>query len=214
MHASLRRACYKWYKLSKLLKREGANPHVFGMFHKAVVQTVLLFGCESWTMMGAMWTSLKGFHHRAARRMANVMAYRGPGGGWIYPPLEEALKKTGLCTIEHNVNKCQQQIVDYISTRPIWVHCMSASKKPRTPARNFVARPRPTHQPTRKCHYLHTYKCMVIMFTLQTIWRLKKKLVSRMNHFVLVGNNKRIAEEKIEKWTWRHRADLARVSSK
>jgi len=62
--------------------------------------------------------------------MADLMAYRGPGGGWIYPPLEEALKKAGLHTMEHYVNKRQQRIVDYISTRPIWAHCMVASRKP------------------------------------------------------------------------------------
>jgi len=53
-----------------------------------------------------------------------MMAYRGPGGGWIYPSLEEALKKAGLYTMEHYVNKRQQCIVDYISTR----HCMAASR--------------------------------------------------------------------------------------
>jgi len=30
--------------------------------------------------------------------MADMMAYRGPGGGWIYPSLEEALKKAGVCS--------------------------------------------------------------------------------------------------------------------
>ena len=134
LYTNLRRARYKWYKLQKILKREGANPRIFGMFYKAVVQTVLLFGCESWTMTDGMWTVLKGFHHRAARRMANMMAYRGPGGVWFYPPIEEALKESGLYTIEHYVNKRQQRIVDYISTRPIWMHCMAASKKPGTPA--------------------------------------------------------------------------------
>jgi len=47
LHANLRMARCKWHKLSKLLHREGANPRIFGMFCKAVVQTVLLFGCES-----------------------------------------------------------------------------------------------------------------------------------------------------------------------
>jgi len=130
LYTNLRRARYKWYKLSKLLHIESANPRIFGMFYKAVVQTVLLFGCESWTMTDAMWTVLKGFHYRAARRMADMMAYRGPGGGWIYPSLEEALKKAGLYTMEHYVSKRQQRIVDYISTRPIWMHCMAASRKP------------------------------------------------------------------------------------
>jgi len=125
LFTNLRRACHKWDKLSKLLSREGANPRIFGMFYKTVVQTVLLFGFESWTMTDAMWNVLKGFHHRAARRMADMMACRGPSGGWIYPPLEEALKKVGLYTMEHYVNKRQQGIVDYISTRPICIFVFS-----------------------------------------------------------------------------------------
>jgi len=107
------------------------------MFYKGVVQTVLLFGSESWTITDAMMTVLKGFQHRTARRMANMMAYKGPGDKWIYPPLEEALKKAGLYAMEHCVYKRQQRIVDYISTRPIWAHCMAASKKPGTPARTI-----------------------------------------------------------------------------
>jgi len=137
LYINLRKARHNWYKLSKLLAREGANCGIFGMFYKGVVQTVLLFGCESWTLTEAMWTVLKGFHHWAARRMANMMAYRGPGNKWIYPPLEEVLKKADLYTMEHYVNKRQQRIVDYISTRPIWMHCMAASKKPGTPARTI-----------------------------------------------------------------------------
>jgi Reverse transcriptase (RNA-dependent DNA polymerase) len=135
LYTNLKRARYKWYKLSKLLHREGANSRIFGMFYKAVVQTVLLFGCESWTMTDAMWTVLRGFHHRAARRMANMMAYRTAGGKWVYPPIEEALKKAGLYNIEHYVNKRQYRIVDYIASRPIWAHCMAATKKPGTPAK-------------------------------------------------------------------------------
>jgi len=132
LHTDLRKAPCKWCKLSKLLHGEGAHPRIFGMFHKAVVQTVLLFGCESWTMTDAMWTALKGFHHRAARRMADMMACRGPGGGWICPSLEEALKKAGLCTMEHHVSERQQRIADHISARPIWAHCMATSRKPGT----------------------------------------------------------------------------------
>jgi len=64
--------------------------------------------------------------------MADMMAYRGPGSGWIYPPLEEALKKAGLYTMEHYVSKRQQRIVDYISTRPIWMHCTAARRQPGT----------------------------------------------------------------------------------
>jgi len=70
-----------WHKLSKLLNGECAKPCIFGMFCKAVVHTVLLFGCESWTLTDVMSNVLKGFHCRAAGRVANMMAYKGPGGG-------------------------------------------------------------------------------------------------------------------------------------
>jgi len=131
----LRRASCKWCKLSKLLHREGANPRIFGMFCKAVGPTVSLFGCESWTMTDAMWTVLKGFHHRAVRTMVDMVACRGPGGGWIHPSLEEALKKAGVHTMEHCVSKRQQHTVDCISTRPVWVHCMTARRQPGTSPR-------------------------------------------------------------------------------
>ena len=93
LHTNLRRARHKWYKLSKLLHREGANPRIFSMFYKAVVQTVLIFGCESWTLTDAMWNVLKGFHLWAARRMADMMAHSGPGGGWIYPHLRRPSRR-------------------------------------------------------------------------------------------------------------------------
>jgi len=82
-----------------------------------------------------MRTVLKGFHHRAVRRMADMMAHRGPGSGWIYPSLEEALKKAGVHTMEHYVSKRQQRIVDSISTRRIWMHCMAARRQPGTSPR-------------------------------------------------------------------------------
>jgi len=87
-----------------------------------------LFGCESWTVADAMWTALKGVHHQNGGHDG----LRGPCGGWIYPPLEEALKKAGLCTMEHCVSQRQQRTVDHISTRPVWAHCMAARRKPGT----------------------------------------------------------------------------------
>jgi len=128
--ADLRRARCKGCKLSKLLHGEGANPMIFGMFHMAVVQTVLLFGCASWTVTDAMWTVWKGFHHRAIGRMADMVACRGPGGGWICPSLEKALQKAGVHTMEHCASKRQQHMVDHISARPVWMRCMAATRQP------------------------------------------------------------------------------------
>ena len=56
-----------WAHLSKILGREGANPKASGMFFKAVVQAVLIFGAETWVMTPHMGRSLGGFQHRVAR---------------------------------------------------------------------------------------------------------------------------------------------------
>jgi hypothetical protein len=38
------------------------------MFYKAVVQSVLLFGCVTWVMSKAIMGSLEGFHHYIAQK--------------------------------------------------------------------------------------------------------------------------------------------------
>jgi hypothetical protein len=61
--------------------------------------------------------------------MANMMPRRLPGGKWFYPDIEEAMKAAGMYTIEHYFLKRQARIVNYITNRPIWAHCMAATRK-------------------------------------------------------------------------------------
>ena len=39
-----------WKRMRKILIREGARPRVSGLFFKAVVQSVLIFGVETWVL--------------------------------------------------------------------------------------------------------------------------------------------------------------------
>ena len=50
IQSQLKRARYKWNSISKILKREGANPITMAKFYLAVVQAVLLYGEGSWTI--------------------------------------------------------------------------------------------------------------------------------------------------------------------
>ena len=47
---NLRRARGKWGQLTNILGREGADRRTLGRFYVAVVQTVLLFGSETWVL--------------------------------------------------------------------------------------------------------------------------------------------------------------------
>ena len=45
---NIRKARQLWRRPGKLLCREGAEPAVFAKFYRVVVQTVLLYGAETW----------------------------------------------------------------------------------------------------------------------------------------------------------------------
>ncbi len=67
MRANLKKARKSWARVSSVLRAENASPKVCGVFYKAVVQAVLLFGSETWKLSPASLKSLEGFHIRAAR---------------------------------------------------------------------------------------------------------------------------------------------------
>ena len=77
---NLRKARRVWGRLSRVMKSENASPWVCGLFYKATVQAVLLFGSESWTITPAMRRGLEGFHTRAARRMTGMMPEKDTAG--------------------------------------------------------------------------------------------------------------------------------------
>ena len=56
-----------WKRISVLLRRENLPPRVCGMFYKAVVQSVLLYGSETWTLSASSMKCLEGFHYLASR---------------------------------------------------------------------------------------------------------------------------------------------------
>ena len=47
--------------------------------YKAVTKLVLLYGIESWVVMGEMLNVLEGSHHWATRWIRGMMATRGAG---------------------------------------------------------------------------------------------------------------------------------------
>ena len=80
-------------RMTSILGQEGADPGVSGMFFKAVVQTVLLFGSETWVLTPPHGTVPRKFsaqgciedHHEAAwearRGGMEVSTYGASYGG-------------------------------------------------------------------------------------------------------------------------------------
>ena len=97
---------------------------VSGYFYKAVVQSVLLYCCETWVKTDRVMQALRGFHNRVARRLSGHGAtYDRSSKRWTWPPIEGALRAAGLRSIDHYVAVRERNFVDSFATRPILDLC-------------------------------------------------------------------------------------------
>ncbi len=122
-HKNPQKAKEKWALIARPLLKTGVAPRVVGMFCKAIVQAVLLYGCETWVITPKLLKALEGFHHRMARRISNMMPKRQANGDWYYPPIDKALEKAGLWTMKHYAHTRQSRFAQYVATRPILDRC-------------------------------------------------------------------------------------------
>jgi hypothetical protein len=94
--ARLALARAKWGRMSKVLSTQTASPRVMGKFYTAVLQAILLYGCESWVIPKRTLQRLDAFHHRCARHIAHRHIRRHPDGTWAHPHNADVLRICGL----------------------------------------------------------------------------------------------------------------------
>jgi hypothetical protein len=134
---NLARARQKWASISRILRREGANGRVSGMFYKAVVMSVLLYGSESWVWTSSMVKAVEGFHNRVARRLSGSMPRR-IDGQWVYPPIDEALESASLHPVLHYINVRRAKVWAQARERPIFELCTGTERQPGSPPGTLV----------------------------------------------------------------------------
>ena len=100
VRGNLTKARRVWERISRVLRAENASASVCGMFYKATVQSVLLFGSETWLLSPATLKRLEGFHAKAARRMTGLLPKKAAGGSWKLPKTKTVLAAAGLHRIE------------------------------------------------------------------------------------------------------------------
>ena len=61
---------------------------------------VLLYGSESWLVMGEMLKAIEGFNNRSAISITGMTAQHMTGGDWEWTPVAEALKAAGILKIK------------------------------------------------------------------------------------------------------------------
>ncbi len=72
MRLNLRKERGCWTQILRVLRAENATARTCGMFYKATVQAVLLYGNETWNLSPMSVKRLEGFHIRAAWRMSGL----------------------------------------------------------------------------------------------------------------------------------------------
>ena len=66
----------------KVSDKTGEMVRSHGMLYKAMAQTVLLYGSDSWLVAGAMLKALEGFHYLEAQKIAIMTAWRMENREW------------------------------------------------------------------------------------------------------------------------------------
>lgn len=85
---NIKKAKTQWGRVRRILKLETSSTRVMGNFYKAVVQSVLLFGAETWVLPNTMLRKLEAFHNQVARHIDRdfIRPDLVIEGEWICPP--------------------------------------------------------------------------------------------------------------------------------
>ena len=113
-----------------MLIREVAYDWTLEKFYVAVIQEVLLYGSDTWVLTPRMQMLLGRFHHRVACRLMGRQPRKGRNGGWVYPPLKDAMAEAVLQEVETYVSCCQNTVAQYISTSPTMDLYLEAKWRP------------------------------------------------------------------------------------
>jgi hypothetical protein len=81
-------------RVSQVLTAENTPLMVSAKFYKAIVQSVLVYGSETWNLTTTALAWLEGFHIRTAYRLAEKHKLKkGPHHEWVYPWSSDALQE-------------------------------------------------------------------------------------------------------------------------
>ena len=130
VRSQIKKARGTWARVGQVLQADNTPPKVSAKFYKAVVQSVLFYGSETWNLTKTALARLEGFHVRAAYRMAKVhKPRRGLNQVWVYPDTEDVLKECGMHSISHYIGVRWETIFRYVVDRPIHTTCMEGERR-------------------------------------------------------------------------------------
>ena len=133
---NLKKCRKTWARISKVLRAKNTSPWVCGMFYRATVQSMLLYGSVTRTLAPANLAMMEGFHVHTACHMAGMMP-RKRGNVWEYLKSREVLAAVGLRSVEHCIGVRRATIARWITHRPIFDLCKETERRRGSTPRQF-----------------------------------------------------------------------------
>ena len=113
---NLKKARQQWNSIAKILKKEGASAKCMAKFYITVVQAVLLYGADSWTISQRNERKLISFHRRAVRYLTDSHIRKLDNGKWVHPNHEPLFRKCGLFPINVYLERRRGTLRRYLET--------------------------------------------------------------------------------------------------
>ncbi len=127
IRTQIRKARTTWARVSNVLRAQNAPPWISAKFYKMVVQSLLLYGSETWVIsklvLARLEISISERHTRWQNTMCLSVA-RIKGGPIPSPKLEDVLEECKLCTIVEYIKKRRDTIAVYMVEHSIFCDCM------------------------------------------------------------------------------------------
>ena len=127
LQRQLARARTKWGRIAAVLRSQGMKPRAMGYFYKAIVQTILLYGSETWVLSDFQMKQLRSFHSRVARYITGRHIRQNADGTWFHPPTEGVLEEAGLRTIDEYIRRRRDTVRHFVRFRPIYEVCRQST---------------------------------------------------------------------------------------
>ena len=105
IQGQLKRTQQQWWSVARVLKQDGASARTMVKFYIAVVQAVLLYGADLWTITRQDHAALERFHKRAAQHIIGRYIRKSAEGVWSYLDHAGILQSCGLHPINVYVER-------------------------------------------------------------------------------------------------------------
>jgi hypothetical protein len=128
--ANIKKARLQWGCIYRILQYDGTPPKTMAHFYMAVVQSVLLYGSETWVLTKRLLQRLERFHARCARHMAHRHIRHLPDGTWQHPHTDQILEICGLSPISAAIAKRKTTLLHYATTySQVYRRCLATRRR-------------------------------------------------------------------------------------